>query len=51
MGNIAAVAAHCNRGDEIILGQWSHIFAHEGGAPGTLLGVAMCPIRNEEDGK
>ncbi|MGD8555417.1 MAG: beta-eliminating lyase-related protein, partial [Anaerolineales bacterium] len=26
MGNLAAVLAHCNRGDEVILGDVSHTF-------------------------
>ena len=31
MGNLIAVGAHCRRGDEIILGNRSHIFYYEGG--------------------
>lgn len=31
MGNLVALATHCNRGDEIIIGDKSHIFFYEGG--------------------
>lgn len=31
MSNLIAVGTHCGRGDEIILGDKSHIFAYEGG--------------------
>ncbi len=30
MGNLIAVGVHCQRGDEIILGDKSHIFTYEG---------------------
>ena len=50
MGNIVSLAAHCGRGDEIIIGQQSHIFCHEAAAASALLGVGMCPLRNEPDG-
>jgi hypothetical protein len=30
MGNLLALAAHCKRGDEIILGQRNHVFLYEG---------------------
>jgi threonine aldolase len=36
MSNLIAIGAHCNRGDEIILGDKQHIFVYEGaGASGT----------------
>lgn len=36
MSNLIAVGAHCNRGDEVILGDKAHIFVYEGaGASGT----------------
>ena len=31
MGNLAGILSHCNRGDEVIMGQHSHTFLHEGG--------------------
>jgi threonine aldolase len=31
MGNLISVGVHCSRGDEIILGNKSHIFMYEGG--------------------
>ena len=30
MGNLAAIASHCRRGDEIILGHQNHIYNYEG---------------------
>jgi len=50
MGNIVSIAAHCARGDEAIVGQMSHIFCHEAAAASALLGVGLCPIKNQEDG-
>ena len=31
MGNLAAVLAHCNRGDEAMMGHLGHTFLFEGG--------------------
>ena len=31
MGNLIALGMHCNRGDEILIGDRSHIFYYEGG--------------------
>ena len=31
MGNLVALGTHCSRGDEIIIGDKSHIFYYEGG--------------------
>ncbi|EGD75170.1 threonine aldolase [Salpingoeca rosetta] len=50
MGNAISIAAHCQRGDELICGDRSHIFNYEGGNASTLFGVAMHPIRNRPDG-
>lgn len=43
-------AAHCDRGDEIILGHGQHIFKYEGGGASALLGVAYHTIPNLDDG-
>jgi len=50
MGNLAGILAHCNRGDEVIMGQRSHTFLHEGGGISTLGGVHSCQIKEAPDG-
>jgi threonine aldolase len=50
MGNLAGILSHCNRGDEVIMGQRSHTFLHEGGGISTLGGVSSCQIKEQADG-
>jgi threonine aldolase len=50
MGNLAAVLAHCNRGDEVILGNKSHTFLSEAGGIAALGGVHSFPLPNQVDG-
>lgn len=50
MGNIVSIAAHCNRGEEVVLGEESHIYRYEAGSASALLGVPMFTIANAEDG-
>jgi threonine aldolase len=50
MGNLAAILAHCQRGDEVIMGQHSHTFLHEGGGISTLGGVHSCQLKEQPDG-
>jgi threonine aldolase len=50
MGNLAAVLAHCGRGDEIILGDKSHTFLFEAGGVAALGGVHPHTLPNQEDG-
>lgn len=50
MGNLAGILAHCGRGDEVIMGQHSHTFLHEGGGISTLGGVHSCQIKEQADG-
>lgn len=50
MGNLAAVLAHCGRGDEVILGNLSHTFLFEAGGISALGGVHSCQIPNQADG-
>jgi len=50
MGNLVAVLTHCNRGDEVILGQKSHTFVYEAGGISALGSVHPHPVRNEPDG-
>jgi len=50
MGNLAAMLAHCGRGDEVILGNKSHTFLYEAGGVSVLGGVHSCQIPNQSDG-
>jgi len=50
MGNLIAVLAHCGRGDEVILGDRSHIFLNEVGGLSALGGIHPRIIPNNDDG-
>ena len=50
MGNLAAILAHCGRGDEVILGNKAHTFLFEAGGISALGGVHSCQIPNQPDG-
>jgi threonine aldolase len=50
MGNLAAVLSHCNRGDEVILGNMSHTFLYEAGGVSALGGVHSFQVPNQPDG-
>ncbi len=50
MGNLASILAHCQRGDEIIVGDQSHIYLYEYGGASALGGVAYRQLPNAEDG-
>ncbi len=50
MGNLVAVLTHAQRGDEVILGDRSHIFLNEAGGMAALGGVHPHPIPNRADG-
>ena len=50
MGNLISMLSHCNRGDEIILGDQSHIFLNEVGGISALGGIHPHIIANESDG-
>lgn len=50
MGNLAAILAHCGRGDEFILGHLSHTFLYEAGGAAALGGVNPHLITNQRDG-
>jgi len=50
MGNLAAILAHCGRGDEVILGNKAHTFLYEAGGISALGGVHSCQLPNQEDG-
>ena len=50
MGNLISMLSHCNRGDEVILGDQSHIFLNEVGGIAALGGIHPHIISNESDG-
>lgn len=50
MGNLAAILAHCGRGDEVILGELSHIFLNEAGGISALGGVHPRTLPNLDNG-
>ncbi|MFQ5943188.1 MAG: low-specificity L-threonine aldolase [Anaerolineales bacterium] len=50
MGNLAAVLSHCQRGDEIILGDLSHTYINEAGGISALGGVHPRTVPNQLDG-
>jgi threonine aldolase len=50
MSNLIAMYAQSARGDEIILGQDYHIYAHEAGGTSIVGGTFPCPLPVGEDG-
>jgi len=50
MGNLSAMLAHCQRGDEVILGNKAHTFLFEAGGISALGGVHSCQLPNQPDG-
>ena len=48
--NLAAVMAHCARGEEVILGQDAHTYKYEAGGAAVLGSIQPQPIANEPDG-
>lgn len=50
MGNLISVLSHCGRGDEMILGDYAHIFRSEQGGAAALGGVHPHTVRNQPDG-
>lgn len=49
-GNQLALFTHCKRGDEVILGENSHIVAHEAGASAVIAGVQLRTISDDFSG-
>lgn len=49
-GNLISVLSHCGRGDEMILGDKSHIFIAEQGGSAALGGIHPHTLRNHDDG-
>lgn len=50
MGNLSAILAHCQRGDEVILGKYNHTFLFEAGGISALGGVHSRQLQNQPDG-
>ncbi len=48
--NLAALMAHCERGDEYLVGQLAHTYRHEGGGAAVLGSIQPQPIEQEPDG-
>jgi len=48
--NLAALMAHCERGDEYIVGQQAHTYRYEGGGAAILGSIVPQPIENAADG-
>src|SRR5512133_3773532 len=46
MGNLVAVLTHCNRGDEMIVGDQAHVFYYEVGGSAALGGVHVRTVPN-----
>lgn len=50
MGNLVAILTHCQRGDEVILGDLSHTFLFEAGGISALGGIHSRQLPNQPDG-
>jgi len=50
MSNLCAMLSHCQRGEEIIIGDQYHIFSHEAGGASALGGIVMQPLRTDDKG-
>ena len=50
MGNLICVLTHCARGEEVILGDVSHMFINEAGGMAALGGIQPHIIPNQPDG-
>ncbi|HEY6511026.1 MAG TPA: low-specificity L-threonine aldolase [Burkholderiaceae bacterium] len=48
--NLAALMAHCQRGDEYLVGQGAHTYRYEAGGGAVLGSVQPQPISNQPDG-
>jgi len=48
--NLCALLTHCQRGEEVIVGQHSHIFRDEGGGAAALGSISLQTLPHEADG-
>ncbi|HSD85267.1 MAG TPA: low-specificity L-threonine aldolase [Anaerolineae bacterium] len=50
LGNLTSLLTHCQRGEEVIVGDQAHIFRYEAGGSSALGGIAQFQIPNHPDG-
>ena len=50
MANLISVLSHCNRGEEMLLGDRSHIFKYEAGGSSVFGGIHSHQLPNNDDG-
>lgn len=50
MSNLLGLMAHCERGDEYIVGQQAHTYKYEGGGAAVLGSIQPQPLDNQVDG-
>jgi threonine aldolase len=48
--NLAALMAHCGRGEEYLVGQEAHTYSYEGGGAAVLGSIQPQPLENDADG-
>jgi len=48
--NLCALMSHCQRGDEVIVGQMAHAYRWEGGGAAVLGSIQPQPVANQSDG-
>lgn len=48
--NLAALMAHCGRGDEYLVGQLAHTYKYEGGGAAVLGSIQPQPVEHASDG-
>lgn len=51
MGNLVSLLTHCGRGDEVIMGDESHIFWYESGGAAALGGMPFALLPNSANGE
>jgi threonine aldolase len=49
-GNLCALLAHCQRGDEALVGQMAHTYRYEGGGGAVLGSIQPQPLPQQPDG-
>ena len=49
-GNLCALMSHCQRGDEVLVGQLAHSYRYEGGGAAVLGSVQPQPLPQQGDG-
>ena len=50
MGNLVAMLTHCQRGDEMIVGDQAHIYIYEAGSSAAVGGIHPRSLPNQADG-